>query len=308
MNILELLKNIVSAQFLASVIRISTPLIFASMGGLISEKAGAINIALEGMMLSAAFTGVIVSHFTASAWLGLLGALISGLLVGLLLGFFHLYFKTNAILAGIAVNVICSGATVFLLVALTGEKGNSSSLTSYTLPNVNIPFIEKIPFVGTMLSGQNILTYLSLIMVVIVYIVMNKTALGRHLQAVGENPAAASSVGINVIRSRYIAYGLSGIIAAFGGANLSMGYLPLFQRDMTAGRGFIAVAAIFLGSKQPIPVFLAALFFGFSDALANQIGLLGYPAQFIQMIPYLATVLALIFAAKRAETKTHGLA
>jgi len=296
MNYAIVLNGIFSSLFIASIIRIGTPLIFASAGGLVTELAGAANIALEGIMLAAAFTGVIVSHFTGSAFSGMLMGMVVGAAVGLLLGFFHLYFKTNAILAGIAMNVMCAGATVFLLVSFTGEKGNSSSLKSSVLPNIDIPLIESIPFLNVVLSGHNILTYLSFLSVFLVYILMYRTKLGRHLRAVGENPQAAASVGINVNRMKYIAYGISGLIASLGGVNLSMGYLSIFQRDMTAGRGFIALAAVFLGGKRPLGVLFAALFFGFADALANQIGSLGLPPQWIQMIPYAATILALIIA------------
>lgn len=305
MNYELVLSGIFSSLFLASIIRIGTPLIFASAGGLVTELTGAPNIALEGIMLAAAFTGVIVSHFTGSAFAGMIGGMLAGMCVGLLLGFFHLYFKTNAILAGIAVNVMCAGATVFLLVSFTGEKGNSSSLTSSVLPSIDIPLIRSIPFLNVVLSGHNILTYFSVVAAFLVYVLLFRTKLGRHLRAVGENSQAAASVGINVDKMKYIAYGISGLVASLGGVNLSMGYLSIFQRDMTAGRGFIALAAIYLGGKRPLGVFLAALFFGFADALANQIGSLGLPPQWIQMIPYVATILALVVANAVKPGKNH---
>ena len=296
MNYEIVLSGIFSSLFIASIIRIGTPLIFASAGGLVAELTGAINIALEGIMLAAAFTGVVMSHFTGSAFIGMFSGMFVGMLVGLLLGFFHLHFKTNAILAGIAVNVMCAGSTVFLLVNFTGEKGNSSSLASGVLPRIDLPLIRSIPFLDVVLSGYNLLTYLAFLAAFLVYILLFKTKLGRHLRAVGENAEAAASVGINVNKMKYIAYGISGLVASLGGVNLSMGYLSIFQRDMTAGRGFIALAAIFLGGKRPMGVLLAALFFGFADALANQIGSLGLPPQWIQMIPYVATILALVIA------------
>lgn len=303
MNFELVISGIFSSLFLASIIRISTPLIFASAGGLVTELAGAPNIALEGIMLASAFTAVIVSHYTANAFMGMAAGMLVGMAVGLLLAFFHLYFQTNAILAGIAINVMCSGATVFLLMSFTGEKGNSSSLTSYVLPSIQLPIIKHIPFLNVVLSGHNILTYLSFVAAFLVYVFLFKTRLGRHLRAVGENPQAAASVGISVNGMKYLAYGISGLVASLGGVNLSMGYLSIFQRDMTAGRGFIALAAIFLGAKQPLGVLFAALFFGFADALANQIGSLGLPPQWIQMIPYVATILALVIANMVKTTK-----
>ena len=294
MNFEIVISGIFSSLFLASIIRISTPLIFASFGGLITEMAGAPNIALEGIMLASAFTGVIVSAITGSAFIGMVSAVFVGTLVGLMLAYFHLYFKTNAILAGIAINVMCSGFTVFLLALISGEKGNSSSLASKVLPDLQIPLLHKIPFIGEAFGRHNVLTYTAFFLAFSVFIFLYKTKLGRHIRAVGENPVAAESVGISVVKMKYIAYGLSGFVASFGGVNLSMGYLSIFQRDMTAGRGFIALAAIFLGGKKPLGVLMAALMFGFADAMANQIGSLGLPPHWIQMIPYAATIIALV--------------
>ncbi len=294
MNLDIVISGIFSSLFVASIIRISTPLIFASFGVLITEMAGAPNIALEGIMLASAFTGVIVSAITENAFIGMAAAVFVGTSVGLLLAYFHLYFKTNPILAGIAINVMCSGVTVFLLALITGEKGNSSSLASKVLPDLQIPIINTIPFVGVAFGRHNMLTYTAFFLALLVSVLLYRTKLGRHIRAAGENPVAAESVGISVNKMKYIAYGLSGFVASFGGINLSMGYLSVFQRDMTAGRGFIALAAIFLGGKKPLGVLMAALFFGFADAIANQIGSLGFPPQWIQMIPYAATIIALI--------------
>lgn len=288
------LNGIFSALFLASIIRISTPLIFGAFGGLITEMAGAPNIALEGIMLGAAFTGVVVSASTQNALFGMLAGVAVGTFLGTLLAFFHLYFKTNAILAGIAINVMSSGGTVFLLALISGEKGNSSSLASLVLPDIRIPILASIPFFGEAFGRHNVLTYASFVVAFLVFVLIYKTKLGRHIRAVGENEAAAESVGISAVKMKYIAYGLSGLVASFGGVNLSMGYLSIFQRDMTAGRGFIALAAIFLGGKRPLGVLFGAIVFGFAEALSNQIGSLGVPPQWIQMIPYVATILALV--------------
>ena len=194
MNYEIVINGIFSSLFLASIIRISTPLIFASFGGLITEMAGAPNIALEGIMLASAFTGVVVSAFTGNAALGMLAGVIVGSFVGFLLAFFHLYFKTNPILAGIAINVMCAGFTVFLLALITGEKGNSSSLASKVLPVLRIPVLSSIPFIGEAFGRHNVLTYASFVLAFMVYILLYKTKLGRHIRAVGENPVAAESV------------------------------------------------------------------------------------------------------------------
>lgn len=294
MDIEIVLRSIFSAVFLASVIRISTPLILPALGGLVSELAGATNIALEGMMLSGALAGVLVSAYTKSVWLGVLAGMAAGLMISMILAYFHLVLRTDAILAGVAINIMCTGGTIFLLYVLTGDKGNSSSLVSGAVPNVSIPLIKDIPFLGTVLSGHNILTYAAFLLAIVVSVFLYRTRFGTHLRAVGENPVAASSVGINVLRTRFIAFGISGIMAGLGGINMSMAYLTLFQRDMTAGRGFIALAAIFLGGRKPLGTLLAAVFFGFADALSNQLGSLKIPPQLVQTIPYFATIIALV--------------
>ncbi len=288
------LRGILSAAFIASVLRISTPLILPALGGLISDLSGAVNISLEGIMLVGAFTGVVVSAYTHSVALGVLAGMIAGVLISAVLAFFHLYLKTDIILAGIAINILATGGTIFLLYILTGDKGNSSTLASGMVPVVHIPLIEKIPFLGTVLSGHNIFTYAAFILTGLTALLLYKTRLGVHIRAVGENPAAAESVGIDVRRTQLIALLISGILASLGGMDLSMAYLTLFQREMTAGRGFIALAAVYLGGRRPWGTAIAAIVFGFADALSNQLGSLNIPSQLVQMIPYLATIIALV--------------
>jgi simple sugar transport system permease protein len=295
------LRSILSASFIASVLRISTPIILPALGGLISDLAGVINIALDGGMLVSAFTGVVVSAYTHNVWIGLLAGMAAGVLISLLLGYFHLYLKADIILAGVAINIMASGATIFLLYVLTGDKGSSSSLPSGQVPNLNIPLVENIPWFGEVLSGHPLFTYLAFLLTWLVSIFLYRTRLGTHLRAVGENPEAAASVGINVLHTRFLAIGLSGFMAALGGLDLSMAYLTLFQREMTAGRGFIGLAAVFLGGRTPGGTLLAALLFGFFDAFATQIGSLKIPPQFVQMIPYAATILSLVIYSLRRQ-------
>jgi simple sugar transport system permease protein len=302
------IKSIFSTLFVASVLRISTPLILPALGGLLSELAGVINIALEGIMLVAAFTGVMVSAYTQSVWMGVLAGIVVGMLFSMLLALFHLYLETDIILAGIALNIMAAGGTIFLLFTLTGDKGNSSTLASGAVPTITIPIIDNIPGLGTMLSGHNIFTYLAFILTWAVSVFLYKSPLGTHLRAVGENPEAAASVGINVKRTQTIAIALSGFMASLGGLSLSMAYLTLFQNSMTAGRGFIALAAVYLGGRTPWGTFLAAIIFGFADALSNQLGSLNIPPQWVQMIPYAATIIALVGynIRKRAQARERA--
>jgi ABC-type uncharacterized transport system permease subunit len=302
------LQSIFSALFLASVLRISTPLILPALGGLISDLAGSVNIALEGCMLVAAFTGVIVSAYTKNVWLGVGAGILAGVALSALLAYFHLALNTNVVITGIALNMMATGGTVFLLYVLTGDKGNSSTLASLAVPNVTIPIIKDIPFLGTILSGHNIFVYLAFILTWLVAVFLYKTPLGVHLRAVGENPEAAMSLGINVKRTRLIAILLSGFLSSLGGLDLSMAYLTIFQRDMTAGRGFIALAAIYLGGRRPLGTMLAAIIFGFADALGNQLGSLKIPSQLVQTLPYVATVVALVVYALRTQAQIRDRA
>ncbi|NPV84953.1 MAG: ABC transporter permease [Anaerolineae bacterium] len=299
----HILKAIFSALFLANILRISTPLILPALGGLVTDLAGATNIALEGIMLVAAFTGVVVSAYTKSVTAGILCGILSGVLISALLAYFYLYLKTDVFLAGIAINIMATGGTIFLLYILTGDKGNSSKLASGMAPIVHIPLIKDIPFLGTVLSGHNIFTYAAFLLTWLVAIFLYRTPLGTHLRAAGENPEAAATLGIDVKQTQLIAFLMSGFLASLGGLNLSMAYLTLFQREMTAGRGFIALAAVYLGGRKPWGTLIAAMIFGFADALSNQLASLEIPSQLVQSIPYVVTIIALVVYAlqKRAQ-------
>jgi general nucleoside transport system permease protein len=294
MSLETVLRSIFSAFFLASVIRISTPIIFPAMGGLLAITSGASNIALEGIMLWGAFTGVMVSAYTGNVWFAVLCGVIVGVLVAELLAVFHIKYGADLFLAGLAINLFSSGGTVFLLYTFTGQKGNTSILPSLSVPNVAIPIIKDIPILGQILSGHPVFTYLAFFLVFVIFILLYRTKFGAHLRAVGENPEAAKTLGISVAKVRYIALGLSGALAALGGMSLSMAYLQMFQRDMSAGRGWIGIAAVWLGAKHPVGTLIAAMIFGFADAVANQLGSLKIPSQLVQIIPYATTIIALV--------------
>ena len=300
----EAIRVIFSATFIAAVLRVSTPIILPALGGLVSELAGVGNIALEGLMLIAACAGVLVSVAAKSEWAGLIAGVALSTLFALLLAFFHLELKADLILAAIALNILASGGTIFVVFLVTGDKGSSSSLVSGQMPFIHIPIIKDIPLLGEILSGQNLLTYVAFIATALVAFFLYRTRAGVHLRAVGENPDAARSVGINVKWQQYLALGISGFMAGLGGIYLSMGYVKFFARDMTAGRGFIALAAIYLGAKRPAGTLIAALAFGAADALSIQLGNLRVPTQIVQMIPYFATLVALVVYALVQRQRT----
>lgn len=298
------IKSIFSTFFLASVIRICTPIILPSLGGLVASAAGVSHVALEGIMLWGAFTGVFVSAFTGNVWLAVLAGCLVGILVALLLAFAHLRFGSDRLLAGLAINLFSSGGTVFLMYSLIGEKGNTSTLASLSVPNVIIPIIHDIPILGPIISGHPVFTYLAFFLVWVIYILMYRTRLGVHMRAVGENAEAATTMGINVNLVRYIAFAISGFMSALGGMSLSMAYLQVFQREMAAGRGYIGIAAVRLGGGHPVGTMLSAMLFGVADALANQLGSLNIPSQFVQSIPYATTVIGLaVFAIQKRRAE-----
>lgn len=290
----HLLHAIFSADFVYSILRLTTPILLAGLGALITDRAGVMNIGLEGIMLCAALAGVIGSAMTQNAFLGFLFALLVGMALGLLMAYFAIHLKTDMVLTGIAMNLLASGGTVFVLYAVANDKGMSTSLKSLTMPVINIPFIQDIPIIGTVISGHNLLTYLALVSVAAMWILLYKTPLGLRIRVVGENSHAAESVGIHVKKVQYMALAISGVLAAMGGAYMSMGYMDKFARDMTAGRGFIALAAEALGRGTPVGTLLASLVFGTADALGSNLQVLDIPVQFIQMLPYVFTVVGLV--------------
>lgn len=290
----SILQVIFSADFVFSIIRLTTPLLFAGLAAMITDRAGVMNIGLEGIMLSAALAGVIGSAFTQNAFLGLLCAILIGIMIALVMAYFSIHLKADIILTGIAVNLLASGGTIFVLYAVAKDKGMSMSLQSLTMPVIHIPLLKEIPLIGKILSGHNLLTYIALLSVLVMYLLLYKTPLGLRIRATGENPHAAESVGIKVKKIKYTALIISGILAGMGGAYMSMGYMDKFAKNMTAGRGFIALAAEALGRGTPVGTMIAALVFGFADALSTNLQVLDIPVQFVQMMPYIFTIAGLV--------------
>lgn len=302
-----ILDLLVSPSFYYSILRVTTPILLAALAAFIADKAGLTNMGLEGIMLSSALTGVVVSAFTSSVWLGLLGATLMGLIIGLIMAYSALNLKADIILTGVAVNLMAGGGTIFFLYIFAGNKGNSTTLNSGTLPSIDIPLIKDIPILGDIISGHNILTYFAFIMVIVMFVLISKTRLGLRIRSVGENDDAAASVGISKNKIRYIALGISGALAGVAGAYMSMGYVSWFSQNMTAGRGFIALAAETMGAASPLATMVASLIFGAAEAISISIASLGLPPQLIQAIPYVVTLIGLVVNSIRKENKRKAI-
>jgi len=289
------MKDILNLSLLASMIRLATPLILASIGGLYSERSGVINIALEGIMLAGAFTAAAVTVFTHNPWIGMLTAMIAGLLVAAIHAVASIQFRANQVVVGTAINIMFVGVPALVSGALFESTGSTPQLPrEQTLPDWKIPGIDGIPVLKQLLSGQKPIVYIALLAVPVTYYVLFRTRFGLRLRAVGENPEAADTAGVSVARMRYAGVLLSGVLAGLGGAYLSIGQNSLFTRNMTAGRGFIALAALIFGKWHPVGAFLACLLFGLADAVAIRMqGVINIPVQFIQIIPYVLTLVVL---------------
>ena len=296
-----MLDLILTPDFFFAILRITAPILFATLGAVVGEKAGVSNIGLEGIMMMSALFGSLTSYWTGSWFVGLLVALIVGVLEALLMGFFAFNLKTDIILTGIAVNMIGSGGTLFLVKVITNitEGKPLASTTSLItavnqIPSWNIPLIKDIPVVGDVLSGHSILTYIAFLLVFLTWVLLYKTPLGLNIRSVGENPNAAASVGVSVLKVKYIAIGFSGLMAGFGGAFMSMYYAMGWSLDMVAGRGFIALADQAMGGGEPLGYMLSALVFGFAQALSIKVSSKGIDSNLVTPIPYLVTILGLV--------------
>lgn len=295
---------IFNADFVNSVLRVTTPLLFATMAVLISNRAGVLNIGVEGLMLISALSGVIGSAYSGSAWFGLLFAILVSLIFSWIFAIFVLKLRTNATLAGIALNLFASGFTVFVLFVLTGDKGVSTSLASKTLPTVSFPGLENVKI----LSEQNVMTWLGIISVILISVYLNRTKGGTHIRAVGENWKAVEAAGVNVFRVKLRALLLCGVLAACGGAFMSMVYVSMFTKDMIAGRGFIAIAAEAVGQGIPFRSMIMAFVFGFADALSNNLQMMfDIHNSLVRMIPYMVTILAVAIGALNKRRRRHKI-
>ncbi len=282
---------VVWSTLLAATLRYATPLTFAAIGGLFSERSGVTNIGLEGMMLMGAFFGIWGADRTDSWVLGILIAMAAGGALALVHAFFAIHLRADQIVGGTAVNFLALGITGYLFIDIYGEEGTPSGIPS--IPEVHLGFLDGVYFLGPVFGRLNLMIWLSFVVLVGSYVVMFKTPLGLRIRSVGEHPRAADTVGISVYGIRYAAVTASGVLAALGGAYLSIGFVNSFNQNMTAGRGFIALAALIFGAWRPFGAFAAALLFGFSSALAQRLPTYSDSgALLFQALPYVLTLIA----------------
>jgi len=286
-------KFIPFTGLLQGAIMLSVPLIFGSMSGLLCEKSGVINIAIEGQLLFAAFVSAVVASFFQNTWLGLISAPIAGALVSLILAYFSIRFKVDQVILGFVINVLVLGLTNFFYTTLLvpyEDKWNMGGSFS----TIQIPLLSKIPIIGPTLFNQTIIVYLMYAFVIFIQIALFKTRWGLRTRAIGELPVAADSVGIDVNRLRFKNVIIAGLVAGTGGAYFTVGAVGPFSQNMTAGAGFIALACLIFGKWTPRGAIIAALFFGFANNLQGNLSIIGVPipSEFMLMVPYVATIIA----------------
>ena len=287
---------------LQTTVQRAVPIAFGALSGILCERAGVVNIAIEGMLLSGAFISAVVTSATDNPWLGIGAAILIGALLALLLAVLAIRYRVDQIIAGFFINILATGLTAFLAVRILAPY-QSELNTPDRLGPIDIPFLSDIPVLGPILFQHNIFVYTLFALIIAIHLGLYYTRWGLRVRAVGEHPKAADTVGINVYWVRYSNVVLGGMVAGFGGAYFTIGSTGAFEREMTAGRGFIGLAAMIFGGWNPIGAFLAALVFGFADAIQSRLSILSIaiPSEFLLMIPYVVTIIVVAGLVGRAR-------
>lgn len=290
---------------LNSTIRSTTPVLLAALGSAICNKVGVFNIALEGQMLIGAFAAIALNFYTANVFLSILAGVIAGALVGLLVAIVQVKYKSADMVVGTSVNLLVGGLTSILLYVIMGKRGSYSSPDLVGLKKINIPFIKDIPYLGRILENLSIIDYLAYVIAIVIFIYLYKTVGGFKMLSIGENKEAAESLGVKSTHKQMLMVVISGALCGLGGVALAMGQVTLFTEGMTAGRGFIGMAAGSMARNHPLGTIASSLFFGLAQALGislqNTI-----PSQLTITIPYIATIIALAIFSKKDRQKING--
>jgi simple sugar transport system permease protein len=280
----------------------ATPILLSALGGSLTYYAGIFNIAMEGMMLSGAFFAVLGSYYFQSWPLGILFAIIGALIMALFFILFSIVLKMDEFVTGIGLNLFALGVTTYLLRQIFKVKGAFAGPSIVPIPRINIPLVEDIPVLGTILSGQNLIIYVTIVLTILVYYLVFKTRFGLRLRAAGYNRTCLDTSGVSADRIRIWSLLICGVLCGLAGAFLSLGYVTLFSENMSAGRGWISLAAVILVSGNPLGIALISLLFGFSDGFGLFMQHL-IPSQFSSMVPYIATLIALFVYSVRKKRK-----
>jgi ABC-type uncharacterized transport system permease subunit len=294
-------KSLNFAGLLKSSLGKAVPIALGALSGVLCERAAVINIAIEGMMLSGAMVGALIGSISGSLWIGLLAAVAVGALLGLIHGALSITYKIDQIVSGTVINIFATGFTSYIsakFMQVYQELNNPGIFPRWTLPG-----LSKIPFLGPILFDNNLFVYALYIFLIVLTIALFYTRWGLRMRSVGEHPRAADTLGINVIKTRYMAVLLGGMMAGFAGGYFTLGSVGRFDEVMTAGRGFIGLAAMIFGNWTPVGSFGAGLLFGFADSLASKIAILGVriPSEFLLMAPYIATMIVLAGVVGRGQ-------
>ncbi|MDR1193044.1 MAG: ABC transporter permease [Peptococcaceae bacterium] len=301
---ISFLQTLFGPEVFAAALRVMIPLLLAALGGLLTKQAGIENIGLEGLMLIGCFSGFVVNYYTSNWIAGLIGGAVFTTLAALLFGVFVISLRAHEIVAGVAVNMLGLGVTTYLLRAIFGVKGSFTDPRIRGIPTLELGFLENVPVVGVIFSRQSIMVWIGLALVIAIHFLLYHARFGYYIRAAGENPQALSTSGISLPRTRYITVLIHGVLCGLGGAYLSTGYLTQYVENMSAGRGFIAMAAIAFGGAKPMRVFFSAILFAFVESLSNRLQLVEVPSYFALMIPYVVTVIVLAVTSWREKQKS----
>lgn len=285
--------KIFNASLIYSTFRSATPIIYAALCAAITQQANILNIGTEGIMLMGAFMAVAVSFLTGSVILAVFVAMLSGLLIAMIMAYGHIKYKADICAIGMGINLLALALTKFLLNVYLKQSGTFISPDIVSIPRIHIKFFENIPIISEILNDLSITEIFVIILIFIMYFAFYKTVWGLRLRAVGRMPLAATTAGINVNLMKYQAIALSGLIGGLAGAHLSISYSKMFVENMTNGRGFMGVAAMYFGNADPILTSLACLVFGFADSIGSRLQAYGVPSQMVLMMPYIVTIVVL---------------
>ncbi|KRE75293.1 ABC transporter permease [Paenibacillus sp. Soil750] len=292
------MQHLLDVALFNSMFRMVAPILLAALGGAICSRVGLFNVGLEGFVLVGAFSAIVGNYYTGNVFLAVLIAVAVTMLFSWIFAYMSIHLQANVIVVGISFNFLALGLTAFCLKAIFHVKGAFYDKNMIGLPKWDIPLIKDIPVVGGIISGHSPLVYLAFVLVFVLQYFLFKSVTGFRMIAVGENPVAAKSIGIKVNRMQYLAVLICGVLCGLAGAQLSLGQVTMFTEGMTAGRGFIALVATMLGQSNPIGVMASSLLFGLMDAFSIRLQGFSLPTHFTQMLPYIVTLLAMLFFRK----------